>query len=236
MSEGPNPRENRFPPQAVFILGAGHFGRRAALLLLREHRASELYAVDTEEEALSFLRDRGMQGIRADAVGFAVENVRFMRPGHLLIPAVPLHLAFEWLKGHLGPRYTFRVLGIPRGALGRVPQVWNGQNGDVLVSYADFLCPDDCPEPDCCTVTGERREHPMYAVLAALDLGEDFGICIVRSRQIAPGLGGYRARDLMEMAAAVASGEKPRWVLGTACRCHGVLSAFEIRHDAHAPA
>lgn len=220
----------RFPPQAVFIIGAGHFGRRAALLLQRETPEVMVYAVDHREEPLSLLRGRGVSAIHGDGVRYAVENVRFMAPGHLLVPAVPFHLAYEWLKGDLGPRFSFRPEEIPWEALAPIPQVWKANDGSALVSYADFLCPEDCPEPECCTVTGERRDRPMHALLAQLPFGGDRGVYILRSRQLAPGLGGYRASDLTAMAEEIASSDKTRWILGTACRCHGVLSAFEIIH------
>lgn len=217
-----------FPPHAVFIIGAGHFGRRAALLLRRETPEIPVYAVDRREEQLSVLRHCGVQVIQGDGVRFAVENVRFMAPDHLLVPAVPLHLAFEWLKGDLGSRFAFRAAEIPREVLASVPQIWEAGDGSLLVSYADFLCPEDCPEPECCTVTGEKRDRPMHALLEGLRFADDRGVYIVRSRQLAPGLGGYRALDLTGMADVIASSGKSRWVLGTACRCHGVISAFEI--------
>ncbi|MBN2126224.1 MAG: hypothetical protein JW821_18130 [Deltaproteobacteria bacterium] len=110
-----------------------------------------------------------------------------------------------------------------------LPHTWKGGEGSLLVSYADFLCPDDCPEPaDFCTVTGLKRDVPLYRRLENLEVPE-YHIHVVRSRQLAPGLGGYRVEDLARLLARVKDGGKRKWLVGTACRCHGTLSAMEIR-------
>jgi hypothetical protein len=94
------------------------------------------------------------------------------------------------------------------------------------VSYADFICPDDCPEPDVCTITGKRREKPLYELLRSLDVG--FRVHIIRSHQLAPGLGGYTVADLKRAAETLAGHRNGKWLVGTACKCHGILTAFEI--------
>ncbi|MCP4668372.1 MAG: hypothetical protein GY849_18665, partial [Deltaproteobacteria bacterium] len=108
-----------------------------------------------------------------------------------------------------------------------LPHTWPGSEGSLLISYADFVCPDDCSEPGCCTVTGERRERPLYDLLNDLDAG-DFRMHVVRSRQLAPGLGGYEAGELEKAAQRIRSEEKGKWLLGTSCKCHGILTALEI--------
>ena len=77
-------------------------------------------------------------------------------------------------------------------------------------------------------MTGEKREQPLYDLLSHLDLS-GFKVHVIRSRQLAPGLGGYRVLDLAKTAEELKRDEMGRWLLGTACRCHGMLTAFEIR-------
>ena len=68
---------------------------------------------------------------------------------------------------------------------------------------------------------------PLYEILRNLAHPE-FYTHAVRSRQLAPGLGGYRVKDLQEMADKVLHHEKGSVFLGTACKCHGILTAFTL--------
>ena len=97
-----------------------------------------------------------------------------------------------------------------------------------MVSYADFICPEDCAEPDCCTVTGEVRDKPLYSLLSQLSVS-DFKVHVTRSHQLAPGVGGYRVSALAEVADTLRKDKEGKWLLGTSCRCHGILTALEIK-------
>ena len=68
----------------------------------------------------------------------------------------------------------------------------------------------------------------MHDLLKHLDL-EGFGTHVIRSRQLAPGLGGYRFKELLDLREKMMAEEPARWILATACRCHGVLTAFQLR-------
>ena len=76
-------------------------------------------------------------------------------------------------------------------------------------------------------MTGERRDVPLYDLLSRLEV-PDFRAHVIRSHQLAPGLGGYRVSDLKGMAEELAGDQITRWLLGTSCRCHGVVTALEI--------
>ena len=108
-----------------------------------------------------------------------------------------------------------------------VKSVDKGPKGQFYLSMADFLCPDDCPEPaDRCTVTGLARGKPMFERLAGLDVpGWHTGV--LRSRQLAPGVGGLMTSEMKSLRRQMA-GKKGRWILATACRCHGVVQGFEL--------
>lgn len=143
----------------------------------------------------------------------------------LIVPAIPRHLAFEWLQALKAP--VIRRLPVPPEASSGLPHAWTASDGSLLVSYADFRCPDDCPEPMACTVTGKRRERPLYALLRAVQV-PGFAVHVIQSRQLAPGLGGYRAGDLLEAAHRITEAGSKKWLLGTACKCHGIVTALEI--------
>jgi len=51
---------------------------------------------------------------------------------------------------------------------------------------------------------------------------------VIRSRQLAPGLGGYRVRDLKELLGKVSEAGKGKWLVATACNCHGIVTAMQV--------
>lgn len=210
---------------AVFIIGAGQFGSRAARIL--SERDSQVFIVDLNAERLSLLRTLPVRSIVYDGVRFLVENFAKFQENSLIVPSVPLHLAFEWLRLSLQGTRKIVKTAVPVEAANRLPHHWPASEGSLLVSYADFACPDNCPEPEFCTVTGEERNVPLYEILRNLTHPE-FHTYAIRSRQLAPGLGGYLVKDLQEMSDKVLHHEKGPFFLGTACKCHGILTAFKL--------
>jgi hypothetical protein len=94
------------------------------------------------------------------------------------------------------------------------------------VSHANFICPDDCPEPDdYCTITGESRPPALYNMLAGLNMPGFHSTCIVSS-QLAPGQGGYQWRTLLRALEDVKA-HPGKVLVSTACKCHGVIHALE---------
>jgi hypothetical protein len=212
---------------AVFVIGAGHFGSRAANILSSE-RGPTVIVVDRDRIRLSQLHGLPIERILQDGVLFLVENFHLLHPTNIIIPAVPVNLAYEWLRRYVEGRYLVRRIDMPEGVTPLLPHVWPGSEGSLLVSYADFVCPDDCPEPESCTVTGEPRDKPLYQLLGDLDV-DDFRVHIIRSHQIAPGLGGYGVAALNHAMERLTTGETGKWILGTSCRCHGILTSLEIQ-------
>jgi len=209
----------------VFIIGAGHFGSRAARII-RGRSEAPVFVVDPEEQALSAVKDIRVEAISADGIEFLVAHLPEMKAANTIVPALPLHLAYEWLIRFLPANMNIQKLTVPE-TTPPLPHAAPASEGSTLVSYADFRCPDDCPEPVYCTVTGEKREKPLFALLRDQAI-PPFQIHIVRSHQLAPGLGGYKVDDLKEIAEEVLKRKKRMWILGTACKCHGILTAFKL--------
>ena len=214
--------------EAVFIIGAGHFGARAARIISKRSD-SPLFVVDPDEKCLEDLSDLPVEKVLGDGIQFLLENFPYLKQANTIVPALPVHLAYEWMIRFLPKDMKIKKLPVPE-TRPPLPNVSPASEGSTLVSYADFLCPDDCPEPVHCTVTGEKREQPLYALLRNLNL-PPFNIHIIRSHQLAPGLGGYKAGDLKGVAEKVSRNKTGKWILGTACKCHGILTAFEIKSD-----
>ena len=219
--------DDSFTKDAIFIIGAGHFGKRA-VNILSQKTDSPLSVVDQDEHCLLEIEYPKVKKIETDGIDFLVENFHRLSPSNIIIPAIPVHLASEWLKKYLGHDLRIKQIQVPSEIKTFLPHTWPGSEGSLLISYADFQCPDDCPEPaDYCTVTGEKRKTPLFELLCKLKIPE-FRVHIIRSRQLAPGLGGYRVDELKRMAKKIKDTGFGKWLTGTACRCHGTLTALEM--------
>ncbi|MBW1705449.1 MAG: hypothetical protein JRJ86_09830 [Deltaproteobacteria bacterium] len=214
------------PEDAILIIGAGHFGGRAARLLSNESKAP-LFIVDLDKKSLSQLEDLPVKRIVYDGTLFLVKYYHLLNPSNIIVPAIPLHLAYVWVKRYLESSRLINMIDVPDEIKPLLPFTWQGSEGSLLVSYADFECPDDCPEPEYCTVTGERRDNPLHDLLGHVRL-PGFKTHVIRSHQLAPGLGGYKLRALTGLAERLSESERGKWLLGTSCRCHGIVTAIEI--------
>jgi hypothetical protein len=116
---------------------------------------------------------------------------------------------------------------MPAEIVGRLRNTFPGVEGQLYASNADFICPPDCPEAGrVCSVTGRRRPRNMHAFIRQIRAA-GVKILVVRSFQLAPGVGGLRPRDLFEALRQIQSAATPV-VLATACKCHAVLNSFKI--------
>lgn len=209
---------------AAIIIGAGHFGSRAAEIL--SHGTRPVVVVEPDSERLREVANLPVWCVQEDGIEFLADKERQLDRKDYVVPAIPLHLAFEWLKRSLKESAAIKRVAVPGHISSLLPNTCPGSEGSLLVSYADFLCPDDCSEPDFCTVTGEQR-IPLYDVLSHVE-AMDFRVQVIRSQQLAPGLGGYRVGELMRLRQRVLTSENRKWLIGTSCRCHGILTGFEI--------
>ena len=108
-----------------------------------------------------------------------------------------------------------------RPCAGLIPGARRGPHGELYLSRARHLCPDDCAEPEVCPVTGESRDLPLHQELASLHLA-GYEIRVIASRQLAPGVGGYSPRRLLDLARDMGT-LQGNVLIATACRCHGVI-------------
>jgi saccharopine dehydrogenase-like NADP-dependent oxidoreductase len=87
------------PEESILIIGAGHFGRRAARILCDVRlRRKPLFIIDREGEKLAKITGSSIERIRSDGIEFLVKNAPFLRPANLIIPAIPVHLSAVYLK------------------------------------------------------------------------------------------------------------------------------------------
>jgi hypothetical protein len=224
--------------EKIWILGAGVFGRRAFDTVLRD--------LDVKRERITLvdrdpLRLKGLEAetVCADAVTWL--NAHLPEPaasasgsGPLIIPAVPLHLAAEWLKLKLTHGRAFKRLPIPRELLDALPNPHPfPQGGGLYTSIATWRCPDDCPAPAShCTHTGKPRDPDLFSVFERLNLPA-IPITVIHSRQLAAGVGGYTAGQLWDACQAArckaARMGSEKILAATICRCHGVIDLFGLQ-------
>jgi len=208
---------------SYLILGAGTFGRLALERLARQDAAASFVVVDRDPMALAMRADGvpGRMPVPVEAVAFLVQHLRGDGRWDWIIPMVPVHVAYHWLLAGPLAGSDWRPASVPEALAELIPGGRRGPQGELYLSRARNLCPDDCAEPEVCPVTGESRDPPLYQELASLQV-PGYEIKIIPSRQLAPGVGGYPPWRLLDLARDMGA-LKGNVLIATACRCHGVI-------------
>lgn len=214
------------------ILGSGKFGLLALQRLSAQDPEARFVVVDRQAAALAQARAMGVAGVdlvEANAIHYLTAHLGPEPPWKWLIPMVPIHVAYAWLlKGPLAGQ-GWGPADVPRELEDLAPLVIRGPKGELYLSLARHLCPDDCDEPTVCPVTGEKREHPLFRRLMEASR-PGLPIFMVVSEQLAPGIGGYSPLKLVELAETMAAASGPLLV-ATACRCHGVVHGLQRKGE-----
>lgn len=218
---------------SYLILGGGHFGRLAAERLLKLNSQSKILIVEKEEKTCTALASLPVEVLLGEGISALDHLLTVGRSFDYVVPALPLHVAFEFLLLRLNPLGARRV---PIPLLPNLPNPHLGKTGDLCTSLADFLCPDDCPEPlGYCTVTQRKREKDLHEILAEVFRSHESRI--IQSQQLAPGVGGFSSETLLNLWQDLRDPSRlhPPILVSTACRCHGVTSAFSFGNSRHIP-
>jgi hypothetical protein len=211
--------------EEIWIIGVGRFGFLAFQRLSRAGEKRHFVLVDPVQDNLLRCEGPACTREKADGVLFLKEHLQSDDAPHWIIPALPVHLAAEWLLLRLGPDQIRRI-PLPSDMDRLLPNPIRGSEGNIYVSHADFRCPDDCAEPrDICTVTGEKRRRNMFDILGGFTF-PPFRSLNIRSRQLGPGIGGYRPESLFSLLQGVQR-SRGHLIVSTACRCHGVITGMD---------
>ncbi|MGZ3524959.1 MAG: NAD-binding protein, partial [Thermodesulfobacteriota bacterium] len=150
-------------PPTCLIIGCGHFGRQAAERLFQKNPRPKIIIVDQSKEALQEVSHLPIESAVCEGTLYLKQFLSNGRRTDYIVPAVPFHFAFEYILSQL------KSLGGKRGKVPPLSGLSNpmkGKTGDLYTSLANFLCPEDCPEPaQYCTVTTQRRPKPLYQIL-----------------------------------------------------------------------
>lgn len=209
-----------------WILGAGRFGQIAVARITRNIPHASLVVVDQNPSTL----DRtDITMIREEGIGWLHRTLVPNASVDLIIPAIPVHVAAAWLKLSLKHSFHIHPLPIQDAWMARLPHAMRGAVGQAFVSHADFICPDNCPEPAAvCTHTGKPRPMDLFRQLAGIDV-ENVMPIIIRSHQLLPGVGGIYPADLLSALDAVCRNSHRPMMIATACRCHGVVDFVRLQ-------
>jgi len=209
---------SHFPAGAALVVGGGRFGRLAA------RRLGGWVGTVVEPRPSDELRGLGVPLLEQDGVQALQEALARPWPPRWIVPCLPRHLLADWLRLSLAPLRP-RPMPLPSG-LPHLAQVLPGPEHIWYLSLTDSLCPDDCPESGrICPKTGQCRGLPLFSRLGRLRLGR-LSNGVLRSYQLAPGVGGLASREMLALRQRMASGGQ--WLVGAACRCHGVVQALEL--------
>jgi hypothetical protein len=216
--------------KSLWVLGFGKFGELAVQRLQERHTSPEMTVIDLNPERCNAAEALGAKAFCEDAVQFLHRNLSRTPPPDWIVPAVPIHVAWRWIKEKIDQREGREIVQtpIPEECTAQLPNPMTGPTGQVYMSLADFICPDDCSEPaGVCTVTGKQRPYSLFEKLADLDVA-GYESVVVRSRQLAPGVGGYTPSDLYDALDRIRNISGSGF-LSTACRCHGVMHGFAVK-------
>ena len=215
--------EHHHPVDIVF--GGGRYGLKAAEYLLEKNR--DFVVIDESRECLvkkklnlpEFDESAEQSSFKQGSTKELLELFLQLNPEYIF-PTAPIHLAASLLAEIMEVKPWND--GINLALSGLPPKIiLSAGRGSVVVTYnRDGDCLPNCSAPDVCPVTKIKKPAPMYEMLRFAFPGG----FILKSRYLKPGLGAIMGDELRNMTEWAKNREEI--VVGTACRCHGVLSSF----------
>ena len=209
------------------IVGGGKYGSAAVEYLRKNKRGFVL--VDKDPNCLAVkkyrLKSAGQidtegENFREGGMAKVLELIEQLKPEYVF-PTAPLHIAAELAKSkfRLAPWYEVIdciLANLPASAVLHVGR------GNLIVSYnRDKDCLEKCEAPEVCPSTRKRKPCTMDKLMK---FACPEGIVLV-SYQLAPGMGALKGSELLEFFAQAE--KKDKFVVATACGCHGYFTALK---------
>ncbi|MHA1229797.1 MAG: hypothetical protein ACTSPQ_04045 [Candidatus Helarchaeota archaeon] len=151
-----------------------------------------------------------------------------------VVPAIPIHLmavlALEYLKAknvNIKPS-SYLIKQIRKKIAPELIISFNESDGILISSFMpkEEQCLPNCTEHLKCPKTGIVKPKPLYDIFK--DITDDLASLILISEQLKPNLGGFSRNSIRKFYEFLNSIEND-FIIGTACMCHGILNAFELR-------
>jgi hypothetical protein len=209
------------------IVGGGKYGCMAVEYLRKKRRGFVL--VDKDPNCLAVKRYKLKTAFEIDAEGehfiqgeiATVSQLMTRLKPEYVFPTAPIHVAAELAQSRfkLAPwdeAINYILANLPPSVILRAGR------GNLIVSYnRDKDCIEKCEAPEVCPSTHTRKPCTMDRLMK-FACPEGF---ILISHQMAPGLGALKSNELLEFFDWVEKKEK--FVVATACACHGFFTAFK---------
>ncbi len=211
------------------IIGGGKYGCYAIEYLRQKKK--DFLVVDTNPNCLAVKRFSLKTFERPSLEGESFVNgglpkvlelIGEMKPEYVF-PTAPVHIAADLakIKFNLIPWSEAITDMLPR-----LPEVvvLHAESEKLVVSFnKGHECIEKCSMPEVCPSSGIKKPCTM-AKLMRFASPEAF---MLISYSIAPGLGALKGSELSELFKWAET--KERFIVATACDCHGVFSAFQKR-------
>ena len=209
------------------VIGGGKYGCHAGEFL--RQKGKSFVVVDTNPDCLAVkkfglksslnINQEGEQFVQGD-LNKVLELIDALKPEYVF-PTAPVHVAADMakIKFALAP-WTEAIDKITT----KLPQsvILLAGKGKLIVSFnRDNECIEECPMPEICPTSKTKKPCTM-ARLMKFASPEAF---ILVSHSMAPGIGALKASEVSEFFNWAKN--KDQFIVGTACDCHGVFSAFK---------
>jgi hypothetical protein len=217
------------------IVGGGKYGCEAVEYLRKKGRGFVLVDIDPNCLAVKRfgLKSNAQIGTEGEyflqgSIATVLELMDALKPDYVF-PTAPIHIAAELakIKFKLAP-WDEEINSI----LPNMPAtiILRAGRGNLIVSYnRDKNCVEKCEAPEVCPSTRKRRPCTMDKLMR-FACPEGF---ILISHQMAPGMGALKGSELLEFFDWAE--KKERFVVATACNCHGFFTAFKkVQRDSQA--
>jgi hypothetical protein len=208
------------------IIGGGKYGCHAIDLLRSQNRDFAVIDIDPHCQAVTRFNIKATANLPTTGEHFvqgdlpkAIELIDALKPEYVF-PTAPIHIAAEMAKIKFKLTPWVEVINC---ILPKLPQsivLKAGQGGLVLSFNRDNHCQEKCSMPETCTTSHVKKPCTMTRLMEYAS-PEAF---ILVSHSMAPGMGALKSAELKDFF-SWAEGKR-EFVVGTACDCHGVFSAF----------
>jgi hypothetical protein len=152
-------------------------------------------------------------------------------------PLMP-HLMYEWIRDRAVQRWPGRsVETLPLEGTVGTPWEQGAPDGTRYVSFATWMCPINCIEPELCPHTHGPRSWTMpdamreYVDAQAAEGQEIHGPLVFHCTHRAYGVGMIDTEAVVAAdreIAATAIDRPARFLVGTVSHCHGALSLLSV--------
>ncbi len=208
------------------IVGGGKYGCNAVKFLKSKQKSFVIVDIDPDCQAVKQFKLKTADSLDLDGEYFihgdlstVIQLIDKLKPEYIF-PTAPVHIAAEMAK------IRFNLTSWSEAAndiLYRLPPVivLTAGKGKIIVSFnRDGNCLEKCAMPKICPSTHITKPCTMIELMkfARPDA------LILTSHLLEPGLGALKGEDILEFFKWAK--DKDRFVVGTACDCHGVFSAL----------